>query len=71
MDNKAIRRGVFLSVPDLKASIEAFIKAWNQNPKPFVWTATVESIQQKLSRCHRTPEQIKPGCTSPKTRKRK
>jgi hypothetical protein len=71
LDNKAIRRGVFLSVPDLKASIEAFIKAWNQNPKPFVWTATVESIQQKLSRCHRTPEQIKPGCTSPKTRKRK
>jgi transposase len=71
LDNKAIRRGVFLSVPDLEASIEAFIKAWNQNPQPFVWTATVESIQEKLSRCRRTLEQIKPGCTRPKTRKRK
>jgi len=43
LDNKAIRRGVFLSVADLKASIEAFLKAWNQDPKPFVWTATAYS----------------------------
>src|SRR6266542_2940430 len=70
LDNKAIRRGVFLSVADLKASIEAFLKAWNENPKPFVWTATVESIQEKLTCCRRTLEQIKPGCTSPKSRKR-
>src|SRR5580700_10689110 len=71
LDNKAIRRGVFLSVADLQASIEAFLKAWNQDPQPFVWTATVESIQAKLTRCRRTLEQIKPGCTSPKSRKRK
>lgn len=37
LDNKAIRRGVFRSVEDLKASIEAFLKAWNQDPQPFVW----------------------------------
>src|SRR3954464_14987393 len=71
LDNKAIRRGVFLSVADLQASIEAFLTVWNQDPKPFVWTATVESIQQKLTRCRQTLEQIKPGCTSPKSRKRK
>src|SRR5271154_1260262 len=71
LDNKAIRRGVFLSVADLKASIEAFLQAWNRDPKPFVWTATVESIQEKLTRCRRTLEQIKPGCTSPKSRTRK
>jgi hypothetical protein len=47
LDIKAIRRGVFRSVADLQASIEAFLKAWNQDPKPFVWTATVESIQEK------------------------
>ena len=41
LDNKAIRRGVFLSVADLQASISAFLDAWNQNPRPFVWTATV------------------------------
>jgi transposase len=71
LDNKAIRRGVFLSVADLRASIEAFLTAWNQDPKPFVWTATVESIQEKLTRCRQTLEQIKPGCTSPKSRKQK
>ena len=71
LDNKPIRRGVFRSVADLQTSIEAFLKAWNQDPKPFVWTATVESIQEKLTRCRRTLEQIQPGSTSPKFRKGK
>jgi len=71
LDNKAIRRGVFLSVADLQSSIDAFLRAWNQNPQPFVWTATVESIQKKLTRCRQTLEHIQPGCTSPKSRKRK
>lgn len=71
LDDKAIRRGVFRSVEDLKASIDAFLKAWNEDPNPFVWTATVESITEKLSRCRQTLEKIQPGCTSPRTRKRK
>jgi hypothetical protein len=58
-------------VEDLKASIDAFLKAWNEEPNPFVWTATVESITEKLSRCRQTLEKIQPGCTSPRTRKRK
>ena len=44
--------------------------AWNENPKPFVWTATVDSIVAKLARCRQTLEQIQPGCTIPKNRKR-
>ena len=71
LDSKAIRRGVFRSVEDLKASIDAFLTVWNNDPKPFVWTATVESITEKLSRCRQTLEKIQPGCTSPRTRKRK
>ncbi len=71
LDSKAIRRGVFRSVEDLKASIDAFLTTWNNNPKPFVWTATVESITEKLSRCRQTLEQIQPGCTNPRTTKRK
>jgi transposase len=43
LDNKAIKRGIFLSVDDLQASIAAFLNAWNEDPKPFVWTATVEA----------------------------
>ena len=71
LEGKAIRRGVFRSVEDLEASIDAFLRAWNQDPKPFVWTATVESITEKLSRCRQTLEKIQPGCTSPRSRKRK
>jgi transposase len=71
LDDKAIRRGVFRSVDDLKAAIAAFLTAWNKKPKPFVWTATVDSIMQKLSRCRQTLEKIQPGCTSPRARRRK
>ena len=70
LDQKAIRRGVFHSVADLEAAIASFLATWNKDPKPFVWTATVDSIQQKLSRCRQTLEQIQTGCTTPKTRKR-
>ena len=71
LDSNAIRRGVFRSVDDLKASIDAFLTAWNKDPKPLVWTATVESITEKLSRCRQTLEKIQPGCTSPRSPKRK
>jgi len=71
LDSKAIRRGVFQSVQDLKIAIAAFLSSWNKDPKPFVWTATVESIKEKLSRCRQTLEKIQPGCTMPKTRKAK
>jgi len=49
--------------------MEEFLQVWNEKPKPFVWTATVESIVAKLSRCRQTLEQIQPGCTQPRTRK--
>jgi len=71
LTNKRIRRDSFRSVDDLTAAIEEFLSAWNENPKPFVWTATVDSILAKLARCRQTLEQIQPGCTVPKTRKRK
>jgi transposase len=48
--DKAIRRGVFHSVPDLIAAIEAYLKAHNDDPKPFVWTATAEDIFAKVRR---------------------
>jgi transposase len=71
LTGKRIRRGVFVSVDDLKAAIEEFLAAWNKDPKPLVWTATVDSIVQKLDRCRQTLEKIKPGCTQPRMRKNK
>jgi len=71
LTRKRIRRGSFGSVEDLKKAIEEFLAAWNEKPKPFVWTATVESIVEKLSRCRQTLEKIQPGCTLPRRRKAK
>jgi len=49
---KRIRRGVFPSVPDLIAAITEYIGFTNDNPKPFVWTATVEAILAKVKRAN-------------------
>jgi len=71
LTSKRVRRGSFCSVKDLQNAIMEFLAVWNENPKPFVWTATLESIQEKLSRCRQTLEQIEPGCTQPRRRKAK
>jgi transposase len=71
LTNKRTRRDSFPSLDALVAAIEGFLAVWNQKPRPFVWTATVDSILAKLTRCRQTLEQIQPGCTAQKTRKRK
>jgi len=70
LTTKRVRRGSFHSVEDLQKAIAEFLAAWNEHPRPFLWTATVESIQEKLSRCRQTLEQIQPGCTQPRSRRR-
>lgn len=70
LTEKAIRRGSFVSVPDLKQAIEAFMQAWNKNPKPFIWSATVEDIIKKIDRARVKMEQIKPGSTQPRGKKK-
>src|SRR5438094_3350411 len=71
LTSKRIRRGSFVSVEELTKAIEEFLSAWNDNPRPFVWTATVDSILEKLSRCRQTLEQIQHGCTLPRRKKQK
>jgi hypothetical protein len=70
LTEKAIRRGSFVSVPDLKRAIEAFLQAWNQNPNPFIWSATVEEIIKKIDRARGKMEQIKLGSTQPRRKKK-
>ena len=50
LTDKRIRRGVFKSVRELIAAIEAYIQHHNSNPKPFVWTAKAEDIIAKYRR---------------------
>jgi putative transposase len=46
----AIRRGTFTSVQDLIRKIDAFVQHYNRSSRPFVWTATADSILQKIAR---------------------
>jgi transposase len=71
LTTKAVRRAAFSSVDDLQCAIAQFLEAWNEQPTPFVWTATIDSILAKHARCRDTLEQIKPGCTAPPSRKKK
>jgi putative transposase len=51
---RAIRRGTFKSVKELIAKIEQFVNHYNRNSHPFVWTATADSILEKIKRlCQR------------------
>jgi putative transposase len=47
---QAIRRGTFRSVKELVAKIDAFVRSSNRSARPFVWTATADSIFAKLQR---------------------
>ena len=58
LTDKALRRGSFNSVPDLITAIEKYLDAHNDDPKPFVWTATAESILEKVRRGRVTLEQV-------------
>jgi transposase len=56
--DKAIRRGSFTSVKQLVQRIDHFVAAYNTNCCPFKWTATADSILEKLHRfCTRIPGQ--------------
>ena len=55
---KRIRRGVFHSVDDLGAAIDAYLHETNKHPKPFVWTASVEAILKKIARCKAISETL-------------
>jgi transposase len=50
LTDKALRRGVFHSVPDLITAIEAYLAAHNNEPRPFIWTATADDILAKVAR---------------------
>jgi len=47
--SKRIRRGSFKNVKELIMAIKQYIESHNQNPKVFVWTASVENIMRKIS----------------------
>jgi len=52
LTRQALRRGIFRSVDDLVATIDRYISQANDDPRPFVWTASAASIITKLKMNH-------------------
>jgi len=51
LSQKRIRRGSFVSVEDLKRAIHEYLEENNKQPRPFVWTASIEKILAKVNHC--------------------
>jgi transposase/DNA-binding CsgD family transcriptional regulator len=49
--DKRIRRGSFHNVPALIEAITDYLQNHNQNPKVFVWSASVDRIMAKIDKC--------------------
>ena len=45
-----LRRGDHRSVQALEADIREWVQAWNENPKPFIWTKSADQILERLGR---------------------
>jgi hypothetical protein len=50
ISQRAIRRGSFRNVRELKQKIEQFIERYNRDPRPFKWTAAADSILAKVTK---------------------
>lgn len=49
--DRMIRRGTFCSVRELERAIYQWLATWNDQPKPFSWTAPADVILEKVRRC--------------------
>jgi transposase len=50
---RRLRQGVFRSVDELVTAVTAYVARHNENPKPFIWTATAADILEKVKRARK------------------
>ena len=50
-------------------AIDAYLAAWNDAPRPFIWAATLGNIVVKRDRERQRLESIQPGCMLSRRRK--
>jgi transposase len=50
LTGQLLRRGVHKSVQALEADVRAWIRSWNQDPRPFTWKKTAEEILDSLGK---------------------
>jgi transposase len=50
LTTRKLRRSAHRSITELEADLTAWIQAWNDDPRPFVWTKTADEILDNLAR---------------------
>jgi len=50
LTTKKLQRGTHRSVRALNTDIRTWIKTWNDNPRPYVWTKTADQILESIAR---------------------
>ncbi len=58
LTRKRIRRGDFHNVADLIAAIKQYLDHHNEQPTPFIWTASAETILAKVACCKAISETV-------------
>lgn len=54
LEQRQLKRLAFNSMTELEAAIHGYLEDRNQNPRPFVWTASAEAIIEKVQRGNET-----------------
>ena len=50
LTEKQTRRGAFTSVPQPEKRLREYVKTYNENPRPLVWTKSVAEILRRVER---------------------
>jgi transposase len=58
LSEKALKRGSFYNVDELIGAMTEYINAHNENPKPFIWTASAKDILAKVKRARRAMNKL-------------
>jgi hypothetical protein len=54
-----LKRGIFRDLEELIMAVEGYIDRHNQNPKPFIWTASTRDILKKITGARKAIEKCK------------
>jgi hypothetical protein len=58
LGEKALKRGSFYNVDDLVGAVTEYVNAHNENPKPFIWTASANDILAKVKRARKAANKL-------------
>lgn len=58
LSRKQLRRGDFHNVSELITAIRHYLDCCNEQPTPFIWTASAEAILAKVARCKAISEAV-------------